>query len=281
MDLDNAAWRAYWAGEVLRQLRANHADGLFADSFSVPNYLGADHYRPALPDIDVNFENAWARRLRDFINFMQSGELAPYHFIPNAGQWVTTRDPTDYSGADGVMIEGLGGWGYGSYFELADWQLQMDRILSLVRRDKAILAQQYVDPADVNDRMFVLGCYLLIKGRYTYINLELGEDPEWFPEYGIPIGSPQGGIPTNIAALWNAGWGVYARTFSNGLVLVNPTTTSHTVRLGRTYYLATPQGGGNVPESGQPPPDWRVTYAAVSQVTLPPNRAAVLVNAAP
>ena len=275
VDPDDPAWRAYWSAEVLRQLRANDDDGLFADSFSVPNYLGPDRYDPALPAVDVTFESGWAARLERLIAYMQQGALADYYFIPNVGQWVTTRDPTDYSGVDGVMIEGFGGWGYGNYFDLADWQLQMDRILGLVGQDKAILAQQYVDPNDVNDRTFLLGCYLLIKGRTTYLNFDLGLEPEWFPEYEIPIGSPVGGHPANVEALWSAGWNVYARTYSNGLVLVNPTTTARTVNLGSTYYRATPHGGGEVPAGGDVSA-WTVTYAPVTAVTLQPNRAAVL-----
>ncbi len=280
MNLDNAGWRTYWSGEVLRLLQANADDGIFADSFSVPNYLGYDHYNPSLPEIDNAFESQWATRLNNFMTYVQQGDLAAYYFIPNAGQWVTSRETTNYALADGVMIEGFGGWGYSSYFDLADWQLQMDRILGLVNQDKIILAQQYIDPNDVNDRMFLLGSYLLIKGRYTYINFDLDLDPEWFPEYEIPIGSPVGGTPANIAALWNAGWGVYARTYSNGLVLVNPTETTRTVTLGGTYYRATPNGGGFVPANGDVSA-WTVNYAPVTSVELAPNRAAILLNAAP
>lgn len=281
MNLDDPAWRTYWSGEVLRQLQANDDDGLFADSFSVPNYLGFDRYVPNLPELDDPFETEWAARIERFITFMQEGSLADYYFIPNAGQWVTTRDPTDYSGADGVMIEGFGGWGNANYFELADWQLQMDRILGLVNQDKAILAQQYINADDVADRMFLMGNYLLIKGRYTYLNFELDLDPEWFPEYDIPIGSPIGGIPANIDALWNEGWGVYTRTYTSGLVLVNPTTLTQTVNLGGNYYQAIPSGGGFVPTDGNIPVEWTVNYTPVTSVTLPPNRAAVLLNTAP
>jgi hypothetical protein len=178
------------------------------------------------------------------------------------------------------MIEGFGGWGFASYFDLPDWQLQMNRILGLVGQDKAILAQQYVNAADINDRMFLLGSYLLIKGRYTYLNLDLDLDPEWFPEYGIPIGSPVGGIPANVDALWDETWGVYTRTYSNGLALVNPTTTTQTVALGGTYYRATPNGGGFVPADGDVSA-WMVTYTPVTSVELAPNQAAVLLNTAP
>ncbi len=280
MNPADSPWRHYIGGEWLRQLQANDDDGLFLDSVSVPNYMGADHYVPPLPAIDPTFENEWATLIEDGIAYSQQGPLAPYHLIPNAGSWVTTRDPTDYSGADGVMIEGFAEWGWASYFELADWQLQLDRILGLVNLDKAILAQQYVDPADVDDRMFILGTYLLIKGGHTYINMDIDLEAEWFPEYEIPIGTPEGGTPATIADLWNAGWGVYARNYSNGLVLVNPTLDTQVIDLGGTYYLATPNGGGLVPADGDVS-IWTVNYTAVTSVTLAPNRAVVLLSTAP
>ena len=274
-------WRTYWSGEVLRQLEANDADGLFADSFSVPNFLGYDHYDPDLPEIDEAFEADWTTRLENFMTFAQSGSLAPYHFIPNAGMLVTFRETTDYAIADGVMIEGFGEWGGGYFFDLADWQFQMDKILALSSQGKAVIAQQYVDAADVNDRMFLLANYLLIKGHLTYINLDYSMEPEWFPEYEIPIGHPSGSAPAAVADLWRADWGVYARPYSNGLVLVNPTTTAQTIALGGTYYLAAPSGGGIVPEDGLIPASWSVAYTAVTQVTLDANEVAVLLTTAP
>ena len=280
MDPADPGWRDYWAGEVLRQLAANDADGLFADSFSVPNFLGYDHYTPDLPAVDAAFEAAWTTRLENFMNFAQSGELSPYHFIPNAGMLVTSRETTDYSLADGVMVEGFAEWGWGGYFDPADWELQMNNILDLIRQDKAVIAQQYVDNADVNDRMFLLANYLLIKGRHTYLNLDYSMEPEWFPEYEIPIGSPSGSAPATVADLWDAGWGVYARAYSNGLVLVNPTADAQTVNLGGTYYRAAPTGGGIVPSDGDTSA-WTVTYTAVTQVTLAANQVAVLLVAAP
>ena len=47
----------------------------------------------------------------------------------------------------------------------------------------------------------------------------------------------------------------------------------------RTYYLAVPSGGGEVPVSGQP--TGSLTYQAVTSVTLPPFSAAVLLNSRP
>jgi len=134
-------------------------------------------------------------------------------------------------------------------------------------------------------RLFALGTYLLIKGRRTYLNLELDLDPEWWPEYDIPIGAPSQSAGTQITNLYDATNQVYRRNFSNGFVLVNPTSSwdgsgvTRTVNLGGSYYRAVTSGGGAVPTSGVP--TGTVTYQAVTSVTLPPYTAVVLFNAHP
>jgi hypothetical protein len=233
-----------------------------------------------VPEVDAAFESRWSTRLENFMAFAQSGELAPYYFIPNVGTWVTSRETTDYSLADGVMVEGFAEWGQGGYFDRADWELQMNRILEFVNQDKTVIAQQYVDAADVNDRLFLLSNYLLIKGNHTYINLDFSMEPEWFPEYEIPIGYPADGTPTTVADLWNAGWGVYTRTYSNGLILVNSTADTQTINLDATYYQVAPDSGGILPEDGNTSL-WTITYDPVTQITLSANQAAVLLMEVP
>ncbi len=283
MDISNASWKEYWAGEVLRQLQTNAADGVFMDSLLPPNYYGGDRFDPNLPVLDEAFEKAWSSKIEDFIAYGQSGELAEYYLIPNVGAWITGRDMTDYSGADGVMVEGFARLSDGEYFSAqeGDWQMQMGRVLRMVGMDKVILLQQYVtNKDDVADRMFLLGSYLLVKEHHTYLNFEFSAKPEWFPEYEIPIGTPVGGIPRSVSSLWRSDWGVYARTYSNGLVLVNPSDQSQEITLQKTYYQAFPTGGGIVPADGDVS-DWRVDYVPVRTITLMPNQGAVLLVEAP
>ena len=279
MDISNASWREYWAKEVLRQLRANRADGVFVDGLFPPNYYGGDRFDPNLPVEDQAFEETWSSNIEDFIAFGQDGELADYYFIPNAGEWVTGRDITDYSGADGIMIEGFGRWDDGEYFpgEQGDWQLQVDRILRMVNLDKVVLLQQSVNNDNEEDRMFLLGSYLLVKGNHTYLNLEYSTEPEWFPEYEIPIGTPVGSIPSSIGSLWHSDWGVYTRAYSNGLVLVNPSDSARDIAFQKTYYQAFSYGGGVVPADGDVS-GWFVDYVPVTSISLGPNQAAILLE---
>jgi hypothetical protein len=277
MNLDDPGWRAYWQDEVLRQLRANDNDGVFMDSLSVPNYLGADRYDPALPAFDLDYENAWASRIDAWLAWLQTQPVGDYAIVPNVGNWVTTRDPTTYAAADGVMFEGFAMWGEGTPYAVDDWRLQMNRALGLIRQDKAVIAQAYT--GDGRERLFALGSYLLIKGDRTYLNLEWDMAPEWWPEYDIAMGSPLQPPVAAIDAL--ASGGVYRRDFTNGFVLVNPAEDGAAINvdLGGMFRLAQPSGGGTVGEDGVP--TGSLSYQSVTSVSLPPYSAAVLLNMLP
>jgi len=162
---------------------------------------------------------------------------------------------------------------------VGDWELQMNRILPFVIADKSLIAQTYPDEGNVSERLFVLGSYLLVKGKYTYINLETSDMPEWFPEYAIDLGAPTDALPVEISAYLDPTWNVYVRPYSKGMVLVNPTDASHTVNLGAMYYRVAPSGGGEVPPSGVAPGS--LSYQAVTSVTLNAHQAAILLNQSP
>jgi hypothetical protein len=279
MELNNSSWRAWWSTQVISQLLNNEDDGLFADSYSVPNYFGGSDFNPPLPDNDSTFEAAWADREHAFTDYMRSRFAGRWKWLPNIGAWITSRDPSDYSNLDGAMIEGFAEWGGGGYFGPDDWALQQNRILPLIKADKILIGQTYPDETDVNERMFVLGTYLLIKGKYTYLNLDTGLDPEWFPEYTIDLGAPLDPLPNDIAAYLDPTWQVYVRHYAKGPVLVNPTGTARPINLGGTYYRANPSGGGAVPVDGTSPGS--ISYTAVTLINLGANQAAVVLNQLP
>lgn len=281
IDPDNAAWRSYWLAEVRRQMQANDADGLFADSFSVPNFMGASRFTPNLPDVDSVFESAWSGKIARWIAAIKQDFGSAYQLIPNVGNWITTRDTTDYSGADGVMVEWFAQWAPGVPYSLADWQLQMDRILALSSAGRVVIMQSYIDnPSDLNSRKFLLANYLLVKGAKSFINIEMSAEPEWFPEYGADLGPPVSAQPAQVSALFRADWGVYARQYARGLVLVNPTNTARTVNVGSGYSRFDAVGGGVVPATGDVK-EWHLDFTPVTSVTLPPGTAEVLIAGGP
>jgi hypothetical protein len=264
---DDASWRARFTSDLRREMRATHADGAFLDSASVPNYLGGSEFSPPLPALDAGFEQTWTAKLNRWLPYVRARIRRPV--IANAGSWVTTRDRSDYSRIDGVMIEG-----FAVGLAPGDWELQMNRVLSLVRRGRIVIGQSYPAVEDLQARMFAIGSYLLVKGSRTFVNLEVGFQPEWFPEYELDLGRATAPPPPRITALRSRG--AYVRRYERGLVVVNPADAPVTAALARTYLLATPTGGGAVPPSGRPPSSWRLTTSPVSSVTLGPRQAAVL-----
>lgn len=280
--IHDAGFRAFWRGEVLRQLAANDADGLFMDSLSVPNYLGHDHYRPVLPAVDEAYETTWAQRIAGWLVWLK-GQLAGQAWIvPNVGAWNTSRETTDYSAADGLMVEGFAMDGNQSPYAADDWRLQLGRVLGFTRAGKALLAQTYVDGAQ--ERLFTLGSYLLVKGSRTYLNFETSDAPDWWPEYDVPVGAALSPPAASVDALQSAVAGVYTRAFNNGSVWVNPAPSwdggqTRTVTFPSPRYLVELSGGGEVGPNGETTA--RVTYRQVSQVTLQPASAAVVLDTPP
>ncbi len=236
----DSGWSGYWASSVLHQAAILGDDGVFADSLSVPQYLGADSFTPPLQYFVG--EGAWTVRIDRFMRYEKRRLRGRLWFIPNAGSWITTRDRTDYALADGVMIEGFAEGGSSSFYALGDWQLQMNRALSLIRRGSVLIAQTYPAASDVAERMFVLGSYLLVKGSHTFLNMDIGQVPQWFPEYGAPLGPALAPPPANIDAL-RAG-GLYVRRYAHGLVAVNPDGRLHALPAPAGARLVVPVGGG-------------------------------------
>jgi hypothetical protein len=274
----SSGWRRYWVRSVLREARAGHMDGVFADSLSVPHYLGAESFDPPLTYF--RGEAAWTRRVNSFMRYAKRRLRGRLRFVPNAGSLITTRDRTDYAIPDGVMVEGCAQGGPDAGYAPVDWVLQLDRILRIVRRGRIVICQSYLGPEHLDARGFVLASYLLFKGRRSFVNMETGLEPEWFPEYDVPIGRPAAKPPKRIAALRTPG-GVYARRFTRGWALANPGERAATYRFAGTRYLVRPSGGGMLPANASTA-GWRLDYEPVSgSLTLPARGGAVLLERRP
>jgi hypothetical protein len=273
----DSGWRRYWAKRVLREARLLHDDGVFADSLSVPQYLGADSFDPPLHYFSG--ERAWTRRVNRFMRFEKRALHRRLWLVPNAGSWITTRDRTDYSIPDGVMIEGFAESGPDGSYAPADWELQMDRVLKLARRGRIVIAQSYLAPGDARSRGFDLASYLLTKGRHSFVNMSVGAVPQWFPEYGVRLGRPRTPLARRVASLRTRS-GVYVRRYARGLVAVNPDDASHRLALAHPMRLVEPHGGGEL-GPGASTAGWRLGTGAVGGSLELPAHGGVLLLTAP
>lgn len=281
VDPDDASWRSWWTSEVERQIAANEDDGLFIDSYSVPNFLGADEFAPALPAFDPDFEAEWTARIDRYSAYLV-GRPALRPVIANAGSWVTSRDEVRYDLLDGVMIEALGEWGPGTPYEEGDWVLQQDRIISLARQGKIVLGQSYLDaPSDTTTRRMATASYLMSKGPRSYLCLEMGPEPEWFPEYDLDLGAPTDALPGSVDE-FRLPSGLYRRRFERGVVLVNPTDAPVTAPVADVagageWDLAVFSGGGTLPEDADVS-GCRIDRVPASEVIVAPHDAAFLLR---
>jgi hypothetical protein len=273
----DSGWSAYWARRVLYEASLLGDDGVFADSLSVPQYLGASSFSPPLQYFVG--EAAWTARIDHFMRYEEERLRGRLWFIPNAGSWITTRDRTNYAIPDGVMIEGFAEGGPASFYALGDWRLQMDRALGLVRRGKVLIAQSYLSAADRRARGFVLASYLLIKGSHTFVNMDIGSQAQWFPEYGVDLGPPLTPPPASIDALRVGG--LYVRRYARGVAAVNPDDRPRALVLSGPARRVVPVGGGALGPQARTS-GWRLRLVPVGRrVVLPAHSGLVLISPQP
>lgn len=302
MNIADPGWRAVYSKAVIKEIQDNKDDAVFADTFSVPDYLG-ETWTPInfsfsvwlTPQPPPNLETQWSGMIHSFTNYMEARFQRRWLWIPNVGSWVTSRDITDYTNVDGAMIEDFADYGNARFLATSDWMLQMDRALSLVNLNKVMIMQMYPAPYGnttygLPERLFDTGSYLLVKGSHTYLNLDgLGETIQWWPEYDIDLGPPIDPLPTNndITKFYNANWGVYVRHYAHGMVLVNPknSNSSNPITLDKTYYEVIGDVGTSadalVPANGIPDSGNKLVYQAVAGLTLNPDTAAILLDQPP
>ncbi len=268
----DSGWGSYWARRVLYEARLLGDDGVFADSLVCPPVPGARQLHPVIPLLrrggGVDSSGSIAS-----CAMRSAGLHGRLWFIPNAGSWITTRDRTDYAIPDGVMIEGFAEGQPPAYYAPGDWALEMNRVLGLVRRGKIILAQSYLEAGDLTARMFVLGSYLLVKGSHTFVNMWIGSEPQWFPEYGLDLGRPLATAPNTIGRL-AIGQGLFERRYQHGVVVVNPSSEARTLAIRAPVEVVRPVGGGALDPSASTQ-GWGLRWERTAAVHIPAHGAVV------
>jgi hypothetical protein len=233
MDVGNREYQEKWAANVVGELTSEGWDGVeLDDACGTMKY----HYDPsqiAKYPTDAMYGAAMESALA-YIGpkIMASGKLA----IPNFACWV--EEPAMYDrwlsyvsgGIDEMFVKwgANAGEGYrGSY----QWQVQVEEARYANQHGKVFIGFTQGSVGDTQ------------AARYGYASLLMGsegaelssyaytpnyENEQWLPEYEYELG-----IPTE-AATEGVG-GVFHRQFTDGLVLVNPTSSARTVSFGGTY----------------------------------------------
>ncbi len=300
-DIANPAWQQYTLNQVLQNIAATGSNGWFADSFTfgisgggldgtVPTrYQGTNAATPADWPGGVTWTTQlgnWAQAIETAFAQYNTAHGTDYQFIPNLDARVTSWEPNWYDNANGVpFIDGGFLEGFGQYTDTYNWTLSMNRGLNLTDNGKIVIMQPYPTadpstPAGQQQVDFLLGTYLLLKGDQTYLNIDYGGGAQYFPEYGLNLGAATTPLASNVSSyLWN---GVYRRDFQNGIVLVNPGSTTYTLNLGGTYREVLASGGGTLSDSQIDANGnyigGSLSYQDVTSVTLTGGSAVILLN---
>ncbi len=272
MNIMNPEFRRYWKKSLARQIIAGKYQGVFLDSSS-PALLPweAAHADPRLAKdavIKRPFKElaglTWSEAYEDFMKDLTTFlEFLGFATLPNIGALFTTWDTTDYyTTASGAFMEGA--------FDTTsrkDWKLAMERTLRLIRNDKIVIFQSYLKkPNDYRKRMYYLACYLLIKGKYSYLFYFVGPIFSWYPEWEVALGKYQ--RPVNSLKALEIKPGLYAREYEKGKVFVNIGKRTRVLSFERPVYVVIPQGGGPVTKNGHAKE--RLIYQKANQVKIVP-----------
>ena len=283
MNIMNLEFQNYWKSSILAQIHYGAYQAVFLDSSSVDLLQGeaskSDQRLAGTAAISRNFaelggrtwSQAYALFMKSLTDYLEANGFAT---IPNIGGQMTAWDKTDYlTSASGAFIEGAFMTNSNS-----DWIMAAQRVLRLASLNKIVIFQPYLkSDSDISTRMYYLACYLLLKGRYTYINYFHKTPLSWFPEYAIRIGNPLQSSPYLINLMMQNG--VFKRDFELGQVFVNPSDAEKMIVLQYPLWQVLPQGGGSLDTLGTTP--GTLQYVQVSSFTMPPWSGVVLLNQHP
>lgn len=239
----------YWVDSAVSRMRENEDDGVFADSYTQDILMM--QVEPAgfacFTEV-LACKSQWLPSLNTYGEFIERhfhAQPEKFYFLPNLGGLVSTWDNvTKIDVGDGGMVEGFASLGQGRFYSVDDWKLQMTRVLALAAEDKVVLCQTYIDSADINQRWFVVGSYLLSKGRHSFLNMFRKTSLEWYPEYGLKLGAFDEPPQSDVTAYWLPDFKVFRRRFADGQVLVNPDEQPAEVQFNDPVRLLGAAGGG-------------------------------------
>lgn len=318
-NIDDPGWRQYEATTLVQNLLASGAQGVFADGFTGPVsgfYVKQGDKRydyggpipgPADPSLWPDGQT-WIDSAVNYISYIQGilttvgealyGPGKGFAYVPNVGQMDTGWADIDYSAAKGVFAEGFSDF-YGMITD-QNWTMSMDRALRITstsdprNADRMFIMQPYLtqtpdSPQGLQERSWVFGSYLLLKGDHSYVNMYGGRVPsrlEWYPEYQVNLGAPQdpGGMPLTVDGYYDPASQLYRRYFQNGIVLLNNSNTPQVYNLGQVMQQVIVNGWGGGVRPGDIDPATNSYVAGwlssqlVNTVTVGPYSSVILIN---
>jgi hypothetical protein len=155
--------------------------------------------------------------------------------VANIGAWSgysAVADPW-LRWLSGAMEENFLKWGTqagAGYADQATWTIQLHELQLAEAEGKLFIGISHSSSHDQRAAVYGYATELLAgDGRAVFAMESDYAGENWFPEYGYTLGAPRGGQRIGPG-------GVHRRAFARGLVLVNPTDTTQTVKLASYYH---------------------------------------------
>jgi putative glycosyl hydrolase-like family 15 (GHL15) protein len=232
-DVGNPEYQHQWAANVVRLLSSGPWDGVMMDDTNTTNRY---HFNPASKVAQYPTDAAYQRAVRSMLEYVgpaiqSAGRLA----IPNIGSWseypAVTREwlPFVSGGMDEMFVKWSKAAGQG-YRGAHEWETEVGAAAAAEAMGKHFIAITQAEPGDTQGARYGWASTLLAgNGHTVYMasNGHVGEET-WLGDYETQLGTPT----STAAPLANGAW---QRSFSNGLVVVNPTTSSVFVNFGGSY----------------------------------------------
>jgi hypothetical protein len=232
-DIGNPGFQRAWADEVARELRTQGWDGVFIDNVNPTIRYYHDPADVAKYPSDAAYSAAVTSALAYIVpKIHAAGKLA----MANIGSWPNYRATATrwLRYLDGAMDERFAkftaatGRGYRS---AAEWRTELSILQQAQREGKWFMGITQSSDGDTRAERF--GWATMLLGSAGHATFALQNEANygletWFSDYEAPIGHPLGRATRQPS-------GVYRRSFTRGLALVNPTSSRRTVRLGGRY----------------------------------------------
>jgi Hypothetical glycosyl hydrolase family 15 len=233
MNIGNRGFQRAWTAEVVHELVSQGWSGVFMDNVDPTIRYYHDPADVAQYPTNAAYAAATTSALAYAApRIHAAGKLV----MANIGSWpnyeATGMRWLEY--LDGAMDEHFvkytdtPGQGYRS---TAEWRTELSILQRSQREGKWFIGLTESTEGDTAAARYGWASMLLgAAGRATFAlqnDTRYGVET-WFPDYDAPLGRALGGAREKAS-------GVYGRRFSNGLVLVNPTTATHVVKLGGRY----------------------------------------------
>ncbi|HLA39933.1 MAG TPA: putative glycoside hydrolase, partial [Candidatus Glassbacteria bacterium] len=255
MELSSTGFREWWVGSVIQEMTDNGADGVFADTYTVPALFGNTTYPELFNNSTATTLTEWIPKLNAYGAYVYAQlDSAGFYFFPNIDNLQTTwaDQASHYWTGDsihGAMMESWGNWASST-----DAAQGMTQAVAIQHSGKFIHGEGYFgdgshqlnpDLSDPERRMWLAGAYLLCnQGRMglsmygtDWKGLGMSDKLLWYPEFEIDLGPFKNTWTSMVSVLW-AGKGVLRRDYEKGFVLVNSSSDSRSVDLGGTFWLA-------------------------------------------